>query len=163
MNIGVTGGRRFGNIAALQKRYPLTYRNHPEWEIRQAQYDFVFRTLGLIAAEFSSHYRPNIAWVPSDLTFVFGDQTGADAAAMDWAMAMKAPFRKFDADWEKFGRPAGPIRNQQILVEGKPELLVAFPGTMGTRDMIQRAERAGIPVRRIDYNVAKNINADIGL
>ena len=39
---------------------------------------------------------------------------------------------RFPADWNMHGRAAGPIRNQQMLDEGKPELVVSFLGGRGT-------------------------------
>lgn len=45
------------------------------------------------------------------------------------------------------GKAAGPIRNQRMLDEGKPDLVVAFPGGRGTADMVRRAKAAGVPVR----------------
>jgi hypothetical protein len=40
------------------------------------------------------------------------------------------------AEWERLGRKAGPIRNQRMLEEGKPDLVVAFPGGTGTAGMM---------------------------
>jgi hypothetical protein len=53
---------------------------------------------------------------------------------------------------KKHGRAARPIRNQRMLDEGKPDLVVAFPGGRGTTDMIRRAERAGVPVRQVQQD-----------
>jgi hypothetical protein len=50
------------------------------------------------------------------------------------------------ADWNTHGRAAGPIRNQRMLDEVKPELVVAFPGGRGTADMVRRAREAGVNV-----------------
>ena len=36
-----------------------------------------------------------------------------------------------------------------MIVEGTPDLVIAFPGGRGTENMIKQAEAAGIPVRRI--------------
>lgn len=54
--------------------------------------------------------------------------------------------RTFRANSRKHGRAAGPIRNQQMLDEGKPHLVVAFPGGTGTADMVRRAQAAGVLV-----------------
>ena len=47
-------------------------------------------------------------------------------------------------------RGAGPIRNQAMLTLGKPEAVIAFHRDLahskGTRDMVTRARKAGIPV-----------------
>jgi ABC-type Fe3+-hydroxamate transport system substrate-binding protein len=36
-----------------------------------------------------------------------------------------------------------------LVCGGKPDLVVAFPGGRGTANMIEQAEQAGVPVRRI--------------
>jgi len=60
----------------------------------------------------------------------------------------------YAAEWYRFGKAAGPIRNQQMLDEGKPDLVVAFHNNLsrsrGTRDMINRAKKALIPVQVIE-------------
>lgn len=77
---------------------------------------------------------------------VEGDAQGADRIAGFWARKHKIDNLKFPADWKKYGKAAGPIRNQQMLDEGKPDLVIAFPGGGGTADMIERAEKAGVEV-----------------
>jgi hypothetical protein len=61
------------------------------------------------------------------------------------------PVLSFPADWARFGRAAGPIRNQRMLDEGKPTLVLAFHNNIveskGTKDMVKRARKAGIRVR----------------
>mgnify|MGYP001604595866 CR=1 FL=1 len=55
----------------------------------------------------------------------------------------------YPADWDQYGRSAGPIRNQHMLEQGKPDLVIAFPGGRGTSDMMTRARSAGIPVMQV--------------
>ena len=40
---------------------------------------------------------------------------------------------------------------QIMLDEGKPDLVVAFPGGRGTADMIRKAEGAGVPVVTVPF------------
>jgi hypothetical protein len=56
-----------------------------------------------------------------------GDARGADRLAGEWARRHGIENIKFCADWEKLRRKAGPIRNQLMLDEGRPNLVVAFP------------------------------------
>lgn len=79
---------------------------------------------------------------------ITGGAEGADRLAYDWAYPV-VPTEVYHADWDKHGAAAGPIRNQKMLDEGKPDLVVAFPGGRGTADMVRRAKKAGIPVREI--------------
>jgi hypothetical protein len=75
-----------------------------------------------------------------------GGAPGADHLAMTWAARMRIPRQRFNADWDKHGKAAGPIRNQQMLDEGKPDIVVAFPGGNGTADMVSRAKAQGFKV-----------------
>lgn len=72
---------------------------------------------------------------------VHGCADGADKIAGNWAYGHYIPCTKFQAEWNKYGLAAGPLRNQQMLDEGKPDLVIAFPGGPGTADMIRRAKR----------------------
>jgi len=56
----------------------------------------------------------------------------------------------FPADWGKYSKSAGYIRNKQMLAEGKPDLVVAFPGGKGTANMVKLAKLANIPIHTID-------------
>jgi SLOG family YspA-like protein len=77
-----------------------------------------------------------------------GGARGADACARAWAIYNKVPFTEYPADWEKHGKGAGFIRNAQMLREGKPDLVVAFPGGRGTDMMCELALKAGVEVVR---------------
>lgn len=94
----------------------------------------LFRTLDYL-------HRHRIACV------IHGAARGADSLAGKWAREQGVPCRSFPADWNRHGRAAGAIRNQQMLDEGRPDLVVAFPGGRGTADMVRRAKAAGIPVQ----------------
>lgn len=63
---------------------------------------------------------------------------GADKLAKQWAEAHGIKCLGFPADWKRFGKAAGPIRNQQMIEHGQPDMCVAFPGHAGTADMIRR-------------------------
>jgi hypothetical protein len=80
-----------------------------------------------------------------------GGAPGADEVAVDWAIINGVKYLTYDADWKKYKRAAGPIRNQRIIDEGKPDLLLAFPGNKGTADMIRRAVAANIPVTMVTF------------
>lgn len=81
-----------------------------------------------------------------------GEAKGADTLAREWAESHNIPVRKFPADWATYGRAAGPLRNTAMLVEGKPNLVVAFPkngdldATKGTRNMVRQARTFNIEV-----------------
>lgn len=79
---------------------------------------------------------------------IHGDcPTGADALAATWKDMVDVS--AFPADWDRYKRAAGPIRNRQMLDED-PDLVVAFSDDLehsrGTRDCVTEARRRGIPV-----------------
>ncbi len=78
-----------------------------------------------------------------------GGAKGADELAFGWARANGVDEIQFDADWENQGSFAGPARNKRMIEEGKPDLVIAFPGGRGTADMIRKARKAGIQVIEI--------------
>jgi len=81
-----------------------------------------------------------------ELLIVEGGATGADSLAREWAVATKSHVEQFKADWTRYGRSAGPIRNQRMLTDGAPDLVVACEGGKGTADMVRRARAAGIRI-----------------
>lgn len=82
----------------------------------------------------------------SKQVIIHGKAKGADTLAGQWADINNVPVLKYPADWNTYGKAAGTIRNQQMIDEGKPDLVVAFPTpkSKGTWDMIRRAEKHGI-------------------
>lgn len=78
-----------------------------------------------------------------------GGASGADFLAREYAIFQNIPFRTFAADWNTQGRAAGPIRNLRMLEEGKPDIVVAFPGGNGTANMIEQARAAGVKVLEV--------------
>jgi len=54
----------------------------------------------------------------------------------------------YPADWGKHGRAAGPIRNKQMLDDGKPDIVYAFHPNIaeskGTKNMVNQAKKRGI-------------------
>jgi len=84
---------------------------------------------------------------------IHGGAKGADSLCATWAKSTGIPVHLFRADWDKFGKRAGHIRNQQMIDEGKPDAAIAFPGGRGTADMVRRCISAGLPVWSLPDNI----------
>ena len=80
-----------------------------------------------------------------------GDARGVDRIAGKWATARGIKLDEFPADWANEGRHAALIRNERMLREGKPDLVVAFPGGSGTSHTCWQAEKLAIEVIKIKY------------
>lgn len=76
---------------------------------------------------------------------VSGGARGVDALGEQWAAKHGVPVRRFPADWSQ-GPSAGPRRNQEMADYAKALIAVWDGKSRGTRDMIRRAESAGLQV-----------------
>ena len=80
---------------------------------------------------------------------ISGAASGADRMAVQWAVTHGIEFEEYPAQWDLYQNKDGPIRNQQMLDTGI-DLVIAFPGGVGTADMVRRAKKAGVKVIEID-------------
>jgi len=81
-------------------------------------------------------------------TVIEGEARGADTIARNEARLCGMEVVKFPADWKLYHKAAGAIRNKQMLVEGKPDLVLAFHSDIerskGTKLMLKLAQDAGV-------------------
>ncbi len=75
-----------------------------------------------------------------------GGARGADRIGAQWALQRDIKVSTYPADWNRYGRRAGHIRNGIMLTCGRPDLVVAFPGGTGTANMMAQAQSAGVIV-----------------
>lgn len=84
----------------------------------------------------------------ADLTIVHGCAKGADRIAEQEAQKAGLLIERHPAEWERFGKAAGPMRNV-VMAERGADLCVAFwdGRSTGTAHMLTEAEKRGIPTR----------------
>ena len=87
---------------------------------------------------------------------ISGHCQGADMLGEKYAEEYGISVKCFPADWEKYKRKAGPIRNKQMIDyinDFENKLVVAFTtaDTVGTRNTIKLAQKNNIPVVEIPY------------
>jgi hypothetical protein len=135
MRVLVCGGRDFGDLTIATH----LHNGHKLKEQKYAEHTFIHRTLD--------------ALLPDDCVVIQGRARGVDTAAEQWAWQRSGRTSEpFPADWDKYGKSAGYIRNAKMLSIGKPDLVVAFPGGKGTAMMIDLARKAGVEVKEITYD-----------
>ena len=100
-----------------------------------------------------------------DITLIHGDCRGADKIAGYIGKRLGFNIEAHPADWDKYGKKAGPIRNTEMVDSGT-DLVLAFPigNSYGTKDCIRKAEQRGIPIVEVTntnmedlYKILKNI------
>jgi hypothetical protein len=96
----------------------------------------------------SNAIRNLIFSLSADDVVIHGGARGADALADRWAKACGQRVEVFRAEWGKYGKGAGPRRNQQMIDQGHPTQAYGFRlagASPGTDDMTRRLVVAGIP------------------
>lgn len=84
-----------------------------------------------------------------NILIIHGAARGADMLADKWAQANGVPVMAFAANWTKYGKRAGFLRNTQMLEEGRPDVVWAFVDkpleeSKGTKMMVDIARKAGV-------------------
>jgi predicted Rossmann-fold nucleotide-binding protein len=98
----------------------------------------------------------------NNLLIINGGATGVDQASTDWAAKSMVSFIEYMADWTDMTPPclarrrqdgsqynalAGIKRNLKMLLDSKPDLVIAFAGGTGTADMVKQAIVHKVKVR----------------
>lgn len=80
-----------------------------------------------------------------DVIIIEGGTKGADTIARQHAEEMGYEIETYPAQWDRYGKRAGSIRNQ-LMVDHGADICLAFPleGSIGTYDCIRRAKKSGI-------------------
>jgi len=143
----VCGGRDFANLPSKAAK---------NYSDKLAEYNYVMHTLDKLSIKFSSFYNPHDNWLPNDIMVISGGAKGVDSAAIDWAVVNWCISAVYEADWDKYKKAAGHIRNQLMIDSEVPKVngiyqnkniyLIAFPGGKGTEDMVRRGMKAGLTV-----------------
>jgi hypothetical protein len=79
-----------------------------------------------------------------------GGAYGTDKYALMWCIENNVKHQTFNADWNKFGKAAGPIRNRKMIEEFKPDYVLAFPGGPGTLNCKTEAKKKAIKVIEVN-------------
>jgi hypothetical protein len=98
-----------------------------------------------------------------NLTIIQGGARGVDKFARDWCMKRGVDFINYPYPAGYGCRAGGPIRNRQMIVDGKPDFVVAFPGGRGTRNMVRQAREHWLKVVEIDKDGIKEPELTLGI
>ena len=84
---------------------------------------------------------------PKSVTIVSGGAKGVDALGENYARSNNLKIKIFKADWSKYGRAAGPKRNE-LMAQYASHLLAIWNGeSKGTKSMISLAKKEKLNVR----------------
>lgn len=93
----------------------------------------------------------DLAAITDEIQIVSGNARGADSLGERYAQEKGYKLALFPADWERYGRSAGPRRNAQ-MAENADALIAFWDGqSRGTKNMIDRATEKGLKVTVHNY------------
>lgn len=135
-------GRRFTDIvqadrwSALDATRALVFGGR-----RYEGREIVFGVLDNLRPELVIHGFCHV-WDKSTRAWLF---SGADRLADDWALERGAQPVRCPANWTRYDKGAGSIRNS-AMAKLAPTIAVGFPGDTGTEDMARRIVKARVPL-----------------
>jgi hypothetical protein len=86
--------------------------------------------------------------LPKNFIVIHGGAKGADSLVDATARRHGLIIEVYKADWNKYGKSAGPVRNYEMLAQ-QPKYVCAFDGGTGTAHMISIALQKQITVYKI--------------
>ena len=87
-----------------------------------------------------------------DLTMIEGAAKGIDTIAKEYAQENGWKIEEYPAEWKKYGRGAGYIRNE-LMVKAADEVLILWDGeSRGTKHDIDLCEKYNKPYKVLIYN-----------
>jgi SLOG family YspA-like protein len=80
---------------------------------------------------------------------IHGDARGVDRSAGKWARQNGILEWESLPEWRRVDAADGLSRNQWMISNGAPDLVIAFPGGLGTVNMVEQAKAANIEVLEV--------------
>lgn len=116
------------------------------------------------ATAFETMINFELASLPLRSIVIHGGCKGIDLYSAELARLKGIECREYPADWSKYGKAAGPIRNTQMIKEENIDVVYAFHPNIeeskGTKNMILQAHAKGIPVFVHDYKRKSKFEGD---
>lgn len=81
---------------------------------------------------------------------VSGNSGNIDKLGEELAQILEIPVTRFPAEWDKYGKAAGPIRNHLMAVYADAALIIRKDKSKGSTDMLEQANERGIPVTLVE-------------
>lgn len=110
-----------------------------------------FNNYDLLESTISNYLKENT----NNVEIVSGTARGADQLGEQFAIKYGYQIRRFPANWNLYGKSAGPIRNREMAEyasDGQGILFAFWDGkSRGTKSMINLAKKYGLEVYVTNY------------
>ena len=85
------------------------------------------------------------------IMIISGGAEGADKLGERYATENKFIIMQMDAQWQAYGKAAGPIRNEQMAQKADALILFWDGKSRGSANMLENAKKYNLPVRIVRY------------
>jgi hypothetical protein len=97
-----------------------------------------------------------------DIQIIVGGCKGADKCGELYAIENKIPYKVYNAEWKKYGKRAGPLRNEKMSKVGNVLVLFWDYESSGSEDMLHLAVREELDLyvmlyRTNEFYAGKNV------
>jgi hypothetical protein len=92
-------------------------------------------------------------WIQEITEVVSGGAEGVDAIGEEWADIVGLGIRIFKANWNKYGKNAGPMRNRQMAAYADSLILIWNGESKGSANMLSNARNAGLLIFEVKRTV----------
>jgi hypothetical protein len=108
-----------------------------------------FKDYNLLIAEIdkfiASHFKDQ------EIIIISGGAVGADQMGERYAASKGYKCQRFPADWKKYGKAAGPIRNKQMVDISDAAAIFWNKVSPGTRNTLNLCKDKQIPLLLVEY------------
>jgi hypothetical protein len=95
-------------------------------------------------------------WTDQITTVISGGAKGADKYGALWAHQRGLDIQIFQAEWQKYGKAAGPMRNSKMADNAEALIAVWDGKSRGTKNMIGIAQKRGLKVFYLDTSTGED-------
>lgn len=89
--------------------------------------------------------------IKEDIEIISGGATGADALGERYAKEKGYTIKRFPADWNRYGKKAGPLRNKQMADYADAVIIFWDGSSRGTKNMLEIAREQGLKIGIYKY------------
>lgn len=110
-----------------------------------------FSDYALLSDEITNQVEAMECLTRGTLSIVSGTARGADALGERWASELGVPIHRFPADWNRYGRRAGYLRNVEMAKFATDALIFWDGVSPGSKHMIDICAEFDLPHRVVKY------------
>lgn len=84
------------------------------------------------------------------LVLIHGGSQFLGSDVEDWARETGVDVVRYPPNWQRYGKHAERHRNQFMLTDSRPDVIIALPGGDDTSELVSQAKACGIHVLTVD-------------